>query len=175
MAYRTYPHVDMVDTGARTAGLLDEMLRRCAKPVKAFRQIPFLIPLNWQCTMLQPAQGLYERLAQDVVGLESAFAGRIYDPNGGVQEAMRLATTATRPIVIADAQDNPGAGSDSNTAGMLRAFIENRADGAALGLIRRPRRLRIAPASVPKSISPSAAISGWTGMSPSRPSTGSRN
>ena len=221
VAYRTYPHVDMADTGARTAGLLDEMLRRGAKPAKAFRQIPFLIPLNWQCTMMQPAQGVYERmaameggellhasftpgfpaadihhcgpsvftygwseaaaagtcerLARDVVGLESAFAGRIYDPDGGVQEAMRLAETATRPIVIADTQDNPGAGGDSNTAGMLRAFIENRADGAALGLIRRPRRLRIAPASVPKSISPSAAIPGWTGMSRLRRSTGSRN
>ena len=27
VAYRTYPHVDMADTGARTARLLDEMLR----------------------------------------------------------------------------------------------------------------------------------------------------
>ena len=181
VAYRTYPHVDMADTGARTAGLLDEMLRRGTKPAKAFRQIPFLIPLNWQCTMMQPAQGVYERmaameggellhasftpgfpaadihhcgpsvftygwseaaaaetcerLARDVVGLESAFAGRIYDPDGGVQEAMRLAETATRPIVIADTQDNPGAGGDSNTAGMLRALIVNRAEGAALGLM----------------------------------------
>jgi microcystin degradation protein MlrC len=181
VAYRTYPHVDMADTGARTAGLLDEMLRRGAKPAKAFRQIPFLIPLNWQCTMMQPAQGLYERLAameggallhasftpgfpaadihhcgpsvfaygwdedaartacqrlaDDVAGRESAFAGKIYTPDEGVQEAMRIAERATRPVVIADTQDNPGAGGDSNTAGMLRALVENRAEQAALGLM----------------------------------------
>ena len=78
------------------------------------------------------AAGTCERLARDVVGLESAFAGRIYDPDGGVQEAMRLAETAIRPIVIADTQDNPGAGGDSNTAGMLRALIENWAEARPL-------------------------------------------
>lgn len=190
VAYRTYPHVDMADTGARTARLLDEILRRGRKPAKAFQQIPFLIPLNWQCTMMQPAQGLYQRLADmesgdvmhtsftpgfpaadihhcgpsvftygwseeaaqascqqlaaDVNGLESAFNGTIYSPDAGVQEAMRLAESATRPIVIADTQDNPGAGGDSNTAGMLRALVENRADGAALGLMIDPAAAEIA-------------------------------
>lgn len=189
VAYRTYPHVDMADTGARTARLLDEMMRRGAKPAKAFRQIPYLIPLNWQCTMMQPAQGLYGRLAalegddvlhasftpgfpaadihdcgpsvfaygwtpdaaakacrtlaEDVSALESAFAGTIYSPDDGAREAMRLAERATRPIVIADTQDNPGAGGDSNTAGMLRALVENRADGAALGLMVDPTAAEI--------------------------------
>ncbi|MBL4721733.1 MAG: M81 family metallopeptidase, partial [Alphaproteobacteria bacterium] len=137
VAYRTYPHVDMADTGMRTARLLDEILRRGAKPAKAFQQIPFLIPLSWQCTMMQPTEGIYNRLAgleggdvlhasftpgfpaadiyhcgpsvfaygwsdaaantacrrmvDDVVGLESAFAGHIYDPDEGVLEAMRIA------------------------------------------------------------------------------------
>jgi microcystin degradation protein MlrC len=190
VAYRTYPHVDMADTGARTARLLDDMLRRDRKPAKAFQQIPFLIPLNWQCTMMQPAEGLYQRLADmefgdvmhtsftpgvpaadihhcgpsvftygwseeaaqascqqlatDVNGLESAFNGTIYSPDAGVREAMRLAESATRPIVIADTQDNPGAGGDSNTAGMLRALVENRADGAALGLMIDPTAAEIA-------------------------------
>jgi microcystin degradation protein MlrC len=190
VAYRTYPHVDMADTGARTARLLDEMLRRDHKPAKAFQQIPFLIPLNWQCTMMQPAQGIYERLAEreggellhasftpgfpaadihhcgpsvftygwsdtaaaaaceklaaEITGLESAFAGRIYDPDSGVREAMRIAETATRPVVIADTQDNPGAGGDSNTAGMLKALVENRAEGAALGLMVAPVAAEIA-------------------------------
>jgi len=189
VAYRTYPHVDMADTGARTARLLDEIFRRGKKPAKAFQQIPFLIPLNWQCTMMQPAQGLYERLAdmesgevlhtsftpgfpaadihhcgpsvfaygwseeaaqtacrrlaEDVNGSESAFAGRIYDPESGVLEAMRLAEIATRPVVIADTQDNPGAGGDSNTAGMLRALVENRAEQASLGLMADPTAAEI--------------------------------
>ncbi len=189
VAYRTYPHIDMADTGARTARLLDEMLRRGRKPDKAFQQIPFLIPLNWQCTMMQPAEGIYQRLADmetgdvmhtsftpgfpaadihhcgpsvftyawteeaarascqqladDVNGLESDFAGTIYSPDDGVREAMRLAERATRPIVIADTQDNPGAGGDSNTAGMLRALVENRAEGAALGLMADPAAAEI--------------------------------
>ncbi len=181
VAYRTYPHVDMADTGARTARLLDEILRRGERPAKAFCQIPFLIPLTWQCTMAAPAEGLYaglpalesgavmhasftpgfpaadihhcgpsvftygwdesetERacaaLAEQVSAKESEFNGRIYGPEDGVREAMRLAATADKPVVIADTQDNPGAGGDSNTAGMLRALVECGAEDAALGLM----------------------------------------
>jgi len=190
VAYRTYPHVDMADTGARTARLLDEIFRRNRTPAKAFQQIPFLIPLSWQCTMMQPAQGVYDRmaglesgdvlhasftpgfpaadifhcgpsvfaygwndaaaqetckrLADDVSGLESAFAGHIYDPDSGVLEAMRIAETATRPVILADTQDNPGAGGDSNTAGMLHALVKNRAEQASLGLMVDPAAAEIA-------------------------------
>jgi microcystin degradation protein MlrC len=48
---------------------------------------------------------------------------------------MSIAATASRPVVIADTQDNPGAGGDSNTTGMLRALVANRAEHAALGLM----------------------------------------
>jgi microcystin degradation protein MlrC len=40
--------------------------------------------------------------------------------------------------VIADTQDNPGAGGDSNTTGMLRALLRNGAKGAAIGLMWDP-------------------------------------
>ncbi len=40
-----------------------------------------------------------------------------------VTQALALAETATRPVVIADTQDNPGAGGDSNTTGMLHALL----------------------------------------------------
>ena len=52
---------------------------------------------------------------------------------------MELAKSATRPIVIADTQDNPGAGGDSDTTGMLRALVRNRASRAALGVIYDPQ------------------------------------
>jgi microcystin degradation protein MlrC len=48
---------------------------------------------------------------------------------------MSIAANASRPVVIADTQDNPGAGGDSNTTGMLRALVANRAQRAALGLM----------------------------------------
>jgi microcystin degradation protein MlrC len=51
---------------------------------------------------------------------------------------MELARGAKRPIVIADTQDNPGAGGDSDTTGMLRALVRNRASRAAIGVIYDP-------------------------------------
>ena len=41
-------------------------------------------------------------------------------------------------MVIADTQDNPGAGGNSNTTGMLRALLANRASDAALGILFDP-------------------------------------
>ena len=41
--------------------------RNCCKTkrrlAKAFRQLPFLIPISWQCTNDQPARGIYQKLA----------------------------------------------------------------------------------------------------------------
>ena len=57
LAYRTYPHVDMADTGAHSIRLLVRLLEE-GPPAKAFRQLPFLIPLNWQCTLNEPMVSL---------------------------------------------------------------------------------------------------------------------
>jgi len=184
IAYRTYPHVDMADTGRAAARHLALLLRTKQRLAKAFRQLPFLIPISWQCTNDQPAKGIYEKLAalesetvptlsfapgfpaadfidcgasvfaygktqhdadaaaaaivSLVVGHESDFDGKIYSPDEGVALAMELAKTATKPIVIADTQDNPGAGGDSDTTGMLRALVRNNAERAAIGVIYDP-------------------------------------
>jgi microcystin degradation protein MlrC len=66
-----------------------------------------------------------------------------------VAQAMALAEQADQPVVIADTQDNPGAGGDSNTTGMLHALL---AQGAgrrfpgqvALGLMYDPAAARAA-------------------------------
>src|SRR5262245_1348993 len=63
VAYRTYPHVDMAETGIRSAMLLQRLTREKRRPTKAFRQIPFLIPGVWQCTLIDPAQAIYAGLA----------------------------------------------------------------------------------------------------------------
>ena len=55
--YRSYPHVDMSDTGKRAALLLHRILAG-EKLHKAYRQIPFLIPLPWQCTLIEPLASL---------------------------------------------------------------------------------------------------------------------
>ena len=61
--YRTYPHVDMSDTGRRAAMLLQRILAG-EKLHKAYRQIPFLIALPWQCTLIEPLASLVKRVEQ---------------------------------------------------------------------------------------------------------------
>src|SRR6202011_6192740 len=63
IAYRTYPHVDMADTGRACARHLALLLKTKQRFAKAFRQLPFLIPISWQCTNDQPTRGIYEKLA----------------------------------------------------------------------------------------------------------------
>ncbi len=193
LAYRTYPHVDMADTGraaARHLALLLETRRRLAK---AFRQLPFLIPISWQCTNDQPAKGIYQklaalqgeavptlsfcpgfpaadfvhcgpsvfaygqtqadadmaadRLAALIVSHENDFEGCIYSPDEGVRHAMELAKTSHKPVIIADTQDNPGAGGDSDTTGMLRALVRHQATRAAIGAIYDPAAAKAAHAA----------------------------
>ncbi|MGY3489336.1 microcystin degradation protein MlrC [Bradyrhizobium sp. USDA 4011] len=192
IAYRTYPHVDMADTGRACARHLALMLKSGQRFAKAFRQLPFLIPISWQCTNDQPTKGIYQKLAaleseavptlsfapgfpaadfrdcgpsvfaygrtqadadaaaDKVVALveshEDDFDGRIYSPDEGVQLAMELAKSASKPIIIADTQDNPGAGGDSDTTGMLRALVRNKAS-AATGVIYDPQSAKAAHAA----------------------------
>src|SRR5579859_1289434 len=63
IAYRTYPHVDMANTGRAAARHLALLLASQQRFAKAFRQLPFLIPILWQCTNDQPAKGIYQELA----------------------------------------------------------------------------------------------------------------
>lgn len=68
---------------------------------------------------------------------------QIHSARDAVAQAMAIAADAARPVVIADTQDNPGAGGDSNTTGLLHALL---AQGAgrrfpgqvALGLLFDP-------------------------------------
>jgi microcystin degradation protein MlrC len=193
IAYRTYPHVDMAETGRAAARHLALLLAGKQKFAKAFRQLPFLIPISWQCTNDQPTKAIYQKLASlegaavptlsfapgfpaadfahcgpsvfaygrtqadadraadHIAALieshEDDFDGRIYTPDDGVRHAMELAKTASKPIIIADTQDNPGAGGDSDTTGMLRALVRNNASKAAIGVIFDPASAKAAHAA----------------------------
>src|SRR5439155_15510254 len=65
IGYRTYPHIDMAATGGRAALLLDRLLSERRPLYKAYRQIDFLIPLVWQCTMADPAKSIFA-LIEDI-------------------------------------------------------------------------------------------------------------
>src|SRR5436190_12059268 len=64
IGYRTYPHIDMAATGSRAAELLDRLLKDRRPLYKAYRQIDFLIPLVFQCTLMEPAKGIFELIAE---------------------------------------------------------------------------------------------------------------
>ena len=57
VAYRTYPHVDMAQTGRRACVLLERLLQGEVLS-KRYRQLPFLIPMPWQSTLSEPMRGL---------------------------------------------------------------------------------------------------------------------
>jgi len=61
VGYLTYPHVDRKETGARAAAVAKEVLRRGRPSGRALRKSPFLISLNFQCTLQQPSKGVVER------------------------------------------------------------------------------------------------------------------
>jgi microcystin degradation protein MlrC len=61
---------------------------------------------------------------------EPAFRGRVYSTDEGVAEALRMiAEGASLPVVLSDTLDNPGAGANSDTTGMLRALLAAGAPG----------------------------------------------
>jgi microcystin degradation protein MlrC len=50
----------MAATGSRAAELLDRLIREKRPLYKAFRQVDFLIPLVWQCTLAEPTKGVFD-------------------------------------------------------------------------------------------------------------------
>ena len=212
VAYRTYPHVDMADTGRRTAILLDRIMTG-KRPAKSVSKLDFLIPLIWQSSLTEPCHSLYKslediehrhsrvwslsfatgfppsdihevgpailayaddqqsadqaahELAESVLSAESEFQGKIYAPD----EAVRYAMGSTlKPMVIADTQDNPGAGGNSDTIGMLRALVDAGANSSVIGLIYDPESAQLAhQAGEGKEIEISlGARSRWDGEAP---------
>src|SRR6202045_1710058 len=83
IGYRTYPHIDMAATGSRAAQLLDRLLKDRRPLYKAYRQIDFLIPLVWQCTLMEPAKGIFA-LIEDIERGSDRSGGPIGSHNQGI-------------------------------------------------------------------------------------------
>lgn len=58
VGYRTYPHIDRPETGGFAARAMSLLLERGRPMGRALRKLPFLIPLNDQCTMVEPSKGV---------------------------------------------------------------------------------------------------------------------
>jgi len=191
--YLTYPHVDRQHTGARSARILRRVLERGRPSHRAFHKMPFLLPLNFQCTLVEPSKGIVDasvageggdilnlsyaagfppsdlhecgpavichgydeeavqasalRLAQMVCDRESEFAEELLTPDEAVTEAMALSESASRPVIIADTQDNPGCGGTCDTTGLLEALVRHDARGVAMCVMWDPQAASAAHAA----------------------------
>ncbi len=187
VAYRTYPHVDMADTGARAARLLVQMLKTGRRLAGGFHALDYLTGLPSQCSSIEPCKGIYaeldrleakhgatlsftpgfpmadfeecgmavfgygqeerevqaavQALRQVVAACEKDFAMVLHSPAQAVRRARERGAPGD-PVVLADTQDNPGAGGNGDTTGLLRELIEQRAEGAVLGLLIDPASAR---------------------------------
>jgi microcystin degradation protein MlrC len=210
---RTYPHIDLAQCGEWSAELMDRLLRH-GPLKKAMRRTGFLVPLTWQCTLIDPAMSIYrqvadaekdgaasasfafgfppadiaecgpvalgygetqaaadriaDRLISAVNEAEPDFAGKVWQPDEAVAYARRRAAELKRPIVLADTQDNPGAGGNSDTVGLLESLVRGRAAKAVLANLYDPRTAEIAHrAGLGAEIS--LGIGAWSGMPGSAP------
>jgi len=179
--YRTYPHIDMIETGERAFEYLTSWLAGGLRH-KQFCQIPYLIPLSAQCTDEKPNKELYRyvqqwdkdsnqglelalgfppadildagpaivaygndkaELNQSVRAVYGAFleAEKIYqdkllDADEAIDLALGyLAKKGKGPVILADVQDNSGAGATSDSTGILADMINAGVKGGVVAAI----------------------------------------
>jgi len=78
-------------------------------------------------------------LADAVRDAEPAFAAhRVLPAAEAVAEGLRLAGAGRGPVIIADTQDNAGAGSTSSTTGIARELMRQGAAGAIVAICHEP-------------------------------------
>ena len=84
------------------------------------------------------AERTVNELAREIEDREPSFASKAWSMQEAVTYAIAQCAKAGRPIVLADSQDNPGAGGNSDTVGLLGELIRQDARDAVLGLLYDP-------------------------------------
>jgi microcystin degradation protein MlrC len=75
-----------------------------------------------------------EKLRRIVADAEKDFALELHLAGDAVRRARERGAPG-KPVILADTQDNPGAGGNGDTTGVLRTLIEQKAQDAVLGLL----------------------------------------
>jgi len=83
-----------------------------------------------------------ERIVEALEAQEAAFDSALLTAQSAVAKA--ISYTGTKPVVIADVQDNPGAGATSDTTGLLKALVDGKATDAVLALLHDPQTVAAA-------------------------------
>ena len=92
----------------------------------------------------QRADWAVEFLLQAVLDREPQFGVDLYPPEEAVLKAMQIAQDASKPVILADIQDNAGGGSTSDTVWILQELVRKHVRGAALGLLWDPQAAEMA-------------------------------
>jgi len=191
--YRTYPHIDMAETGARAKALMETRLQRGKDFARAYAQLDFIVPIQEQSTRRDPGARLYgmldslegggvdsvdfafgfppadiehcgisvfaygsdqadvdgarDRMVDALNAAEPEFDNPLVPAAEAVRRAIALAGTATRPVVLCDPQDNPGAGATGETTGLLTAMVDGGARSACLAMLWDPDTAQAAHAA----------------------------
>lgn len=90
------------------------------------------------------ADALADQAMQALERAEAQIDHDLLTPDDAVRLAMQ--SSAAKPVIIADVQDNPGAGATADTTGLLRALAAVGAQGALLGLLCDPQMAALAHA-----------------------------
>ncbi|MGO8830642.1 MAG: M81 family metallopeptidase [Steroidobacteraceae bacterium] len=178
--YRTYPHIDMAETGARAAEVLLK-LAQGARSFKAYRQGEYLVPLHMGATEFEPnrrlfgtlldlsntsltsdialgfppsdvpdagpsilayahsadrAEHIVEELYRELVAAEARYQGTVLEPDAAIARAR--ANRSDRPVILADTQDNSGAGGTSDMMSPVIDLIRHGARGAVVAIVTDP-------------------------------------
>jgi microcystin degradation protein MlrC len=79
------------------------------------------------------------RLYAAVIEAEPEFAAhRAMPVVEAVVEAMGIARRVSRPVILADTQDNPGAGAPATTTGVIDELLRQGAERALVGIVHDP-------------------------------------
>ena len=187
--FRSYPHLDMAQTGERAFDALMPLLDG-QKRFMAWRQSPYLIALPDQFSGAEPMVSLYDALSQydhaphawcefatgfpaaDIhdagpsilaeaasqaeaedmadamfqllLSAERRFKPSLFNPDEAVSRAISAHDATNQTVVIADVEDNAGAGSSSDTTGILHALIKAKAKNVLMGMMFDPSVAEIA-------------------------------
>ena len=183
VSYRTYPHVDMAECGARAARLLHDLLRG-TRVTSCLEQLDYLIPLTSQSTLVDPMQSLMREAeaaehppllslgvlpgfpAADVADCgpsvyacgsdafavaasvrhlvgemqrhESEFALELHSIEQAIAQIRQVPPPRGMPVILADTQDNPGAGGHADTMGLIKALVASGLPNVLAGVICDP-------------------------------------
>jgi len=76
-------------------------------------------------------------LRQAIADAEGEFRMDLHTPDEAVRRAIERGAPGS-PVVLADTQDNPGAGGNGDTTGLLSSLLRHDAPGSVLGLLVDP-------------------------------------